>query len=191
MARASHKIEEAFLREIAANPQDNTARFVYADWLDEQGDPRGEYLRVHCELSTLPPSDERFQVLLTRERELQAEFDPSWLRKVGQPRIENCDVATGLLRFDSECPKAWNELTSAGNPDIRHCAACQQPVYFCSSIDEARFFAGLGFCIAVENALIRQHGDLNPPPLPEPRRPDQALIDLFVRLERTRSELDQ
>ncbi|MCA9068942.1 MAG: TIGR02996 domain-containing protein, partial [Planctomycetaceae bacterium] len=30
---------EAFLKEIVANPDDLTPRLIYADWLDEQGDP--------------------------------------------------------------------------------------------------------------------------------------------------------
>ena len=32
---------DAFLGQIHANPADDTARLVFADWLDEHGDPRG------------------------------------------------------------------------------------------------------------------------------------------------------
>lgn len=35
----------AFLTTIRANPADETARLVFADWLDEQGDPRGPLFR--------------------------------------------------------------------------------------------------------------------------------------------------
>jgi uncharacterized protein (TIGR02996 family) len=39
--------EAAFLRAIQANQADTTAKLVYADWLDEHGEPeRAEYLRV-------------------------------------------------------------------------------------------------------------------------------------------------
>jgi uncharacterized protein (TIGR02996 family) len=38
--------EEAFERVIAASPDDDTARLVYADWLEERADPRGELLRA-------------------------------------------------------------------------------------------------------------------------------------------------
>src|SRR5579884_708793 len=34
--------EEAFLQAITANPDDETPRLVYADWLEERGDPLGE-----------------------------------------------------------------------------------------------------------------------------------------------------
>lgn len=37
--------EEAFLAAVVAAPGDDTARLVYADWLDEHDDPRGKYLR--------------------------------------------------------------------------------------------------------------------------------------------------
>ncbi len=158
------EIEQAFLREIAANPRDNTARLVYADWLDEKGDPRGEYLRVHCELSTLPPSDERYQSLLEREHELQAECEPDWLRQVGQPRIENCDVSHSGLQFAYECPMAWNELHPTENKSVRHCDACREEVYFCNTMHKARFFARLGHCIAVNTSLVREEGDLKSTP---------------------------
>jgi uncharacterized protein (TIGR02996 family) len=41
---------EAFLRAIRANPDDDTARLVFADWLDEHNDPLGTFIRVQLEL---------------------------------------------------------------------------------------------------------------------------------------------
>ena len=38
--------EEPFLRAIADNAADDTARLVYADWLEERGDPRAAFLRI-------------------------------------------------------------------------------------------------------------------------------------------------
>lgn len=38
--------EQPFLDEIRANPDDDAARLVYADWLEERGDVRAEYLRL-------------------------------------------------------------------------------------------------------------------------------------------------
>jgi uncharacterized protein (TIGR02996 family) len=39
--------EGAFLQDIVANPADDTPRLVYADWLDEHGDPgRAEFIRA-------------------------------------------------------------------------------------------------------------------------------------------------
>lgn len=41
----------AFLRAIAADPADDTARLAFADWLDENGEPdRAEFIRVQIRL---------------------------------------------------------------------------------------------------------------------------------------------
>jgi uncharacterized protein (TIGR02996 family) len=43
--------EDAFLQAIRDAPDDDAPRLVYADWLDESGDPaRAELIRVQCEL---------------------------------------------------------------------------------------------------------------------------------------------
>jgi uncharacterized protein (TIGR02996 family) len=48
---------EDFLTEILAGPDDDVPRLIFADWLEERSDPRGEFIRVQCELATLskPP----------------------------------------------------------------------------------------------------------------------------------------
>lgn len=38
--------EDAFLRALLANPEDSTSRLVYADWLEDRGDPRAGLLRL-------------------------------------------------------------------------------------------------------------------------------------------------
>lgn len=38
--------EQAFLQAMQENPEDNTLRLVFADWLEERGDPRGELIRL-------------------------------------------------------------------------------------------------------------------------------------------------
>ncbi|HEU0034436.1 MAG TPA: TIGR02996 domain-containing protein [Kofleriaceae bacterium] len=40
--------EQRLLAEIAANPDDDAPRLVYADLLIERGDPRGEFIRLQC-----------------------------------------------------------------------------------------------------------------------------------------------
>jgi uncharacterized protein (TIGR02996 family) len=39
-------MEEAFQRSLRADPDDHSARLIFADWLEEQGDPRGELIRL-------------------------------------------------------------------------------------------------------------------------------------------------
>jgi uncharacterized protein (TIGR02996 family) len=38
--------DSQFLAAIAADPRDAALRQVYADWLEERGDPRGEFIRL-------------------------------------------------------------------------------------------------------------------------------------------------
>ncbi len=65
--------EVAFLRAIAAEPEDDLPRLVYADWLDDRGDPRGEYIRVAVELERTTT-----EALVARERTLRAQHGATW-----------------------------------------------------------------------------------------------------------------
>ena len=58
---------EPFLQTVLENPADDGARLVYADWLEEQGDPRGEFIRVQIELAKLKPGDPNVERLTDRE----------------------------------------------------------------------------------------------------------------------------
>jgi uncharacterized protein (TIGR02996 family) len=41
-----------FLQDIIEHPEDDAPRLIYADWLEEHGDPdRGEFIRVQCRLA--------------------------------------------------------------------------------------------------------------------------------------------
>jgi uncharacterized protein (TIGR02996 family) len=63
--------EDAFRQAILEDPDDDGPRLVYADWLDDHGDPdRAAFIRVQCELARLPAEDERRSELQARERRL-------------------------------------------------------------------------------------------------------------------------
>jgi uncharacterized protein (TIGR02996 family) len=69
----------AFLRAIADRPDDDLPRLVYADWLDEHGEPaRAEFIRVQCELARLRRDDPRVAELRRREDELLAAHEADW-----------------------------------------------------------------------------------------------------------------
>jgi uncharacterized protein (TIGR02996 family) len=60
--------EQALLAAIWADPHDDTPRLVYADWLDEHGQPdRAEFVRVQCELARAGDWDDRTAALKARE----------------------------------------------------------------------------------------------------------------------------
>src|SRR4051812_37732627 len=97
--------EAAFLAAIRSAPDDNTARLVYADWLDERGRVGGHYLRAECAIAALAPSDPRRDRALAALREAGPHVDPDWLAAVSRVPIENCGVA-----FHFRCPKQWEQL---------------------------------------------------------------------------------
>ncbi len=65
--------ERALLRAVIAAPADDLPRLVYADWLEEHGDPdRAEFIRVQCRLADMSPADPDWVDLSDREEELAA-----------------------------------------------------------------------------------------------------------------------
>src|SRR4051794_30932426 len=56
--------EDAFLRSISDEADDDAPRLIFADWLDENGDPqRARFIRVQCRLATLGEDDPERQRL--------------------------------------------------------------------------------------------------------------------------------
>ncbi|WP_166826220.1 TIGR02996 domain-containing protein [Thalassoroseus pseudoceratinae] len=74
--------EDAFHDAISMEPFDVIPRLVYADWLDEQHDPRAELLRVHCELATIPTNAASFPDLVEREKSLLRYCDRQWYETI-------------------------------------------------------------------------------------------------------------
>jgi uncharacterized protein (TIGR02996 family) len=155
--------DDVFLRTIQERPNDDTTRLVYADWLEELGDEpgalRAEFIRIDCELAGLPTRHARRSRLKRRRRKLAARLDTDWLIIVSKLPIERC-------RFKFECPLRWDNLRAVeGSKRERFCDKCEQNVYYCKRIEEAREHAALGHCVAVDARLKRKGGDLDDPPI--------------------------
>ncbi len=72
--------EAALLRAIRDNPDEDTPRLIYADYLDEEGDSaRAEFIRVQVERACLSQRDPNRAKLEDREHELLAEHECDWL----------------------------------------------------------------------------------------------------------------
>jgi uncharacterized protein (TIGR02996 family) len=52
---APHDQAAAFLTAIRADPGSDLPRLRFAHWLEERGDPRGELIRILCQLAHAPP----------------------------------------------------------------------------------------------------------------------------------------
>jgi uncharacterized protein (TIGR02996 family) len=48
---------DAFLQAVLAEPDDDAPRLIFADWLEERGDPRGAFIRLQCALERIGPVD--------------------------------------------------------------------------------------------------------------------------------------
>ena len=77
---------DAFLRAIRAHPDDDTARLVFADWLDEHNDPLGTFVRVQLELHPIRNRSDhpRFRELLKQEAALLRKHRAKWLGKAAR-----------------------------------------------------------------------------------------------------------
>src|SRR5262249_34068259 len=69
----------AFLKAILDNPDDDQLRLIYADWLEERGDPRGEFIRVQYERPKADPNTREYLDLVMRERQLLALHEAKWI----------------------------------------------------------------------------------------------------------------
>jgi large subunit ribosomal protein L7/L12 len=107
-------VEQRFLAAIQANPDDREAREVYADWLEERGDERGEYLRLEAQLHSIP----------VRLAVLRASVDPVWLVQV-ERRFDVVLVTMGSNKIS--VIKAVREASNIGLKDAKDFVEAVRP----------------------------------------------------------------
>ena len=98
----------AFLRDAKENPEDNTPLLILADWLEERGDPRGEFLRLDLKFADDELSHERRNELLSIHKE-------EWLGPLG--REARCEIHRGLVELGTGpatlLQRAWSDLAGS------------------------------------------------------------------------------
>lgn len=158
--------ESPFIDAIVENPQDDHLRLVYADWLEEHGDRRCDYLRMECEFAELArkispdypelanASRERLAELRQQISELRRELHDGWLSLVSRSPIACCP---STVRLEFECPKTWDQLQLTQKLRVRHCNACNSNVYFETSEKAALKRAANGDCVCLV-ADLEPHG---------------------------------
>src|SRR5262249_5473597 len=101
--------DEAFLEDIAEHPDDDAPRLIYADWLDDHGDPaRAEFIRVQCELERTAEGEPRGEDVIRREQHLMDEPVQEWTAEVA-PNVTGCWFRRGLLQLVSIEPRSFVE----------------------------------------------------------------------------------
>lgn len=85
--------ELALLAAIIANPDEDTPRLVFADYLDENGGgsgaARAEFIRTQIDITRIPeqhPYSPAYRAKVTRFVHLFAAHAPEWLEVVGVPQ---------------------------------------------------------------------------------------------------------
>ena len=108
-----------FLTAILENPADDDPRLVYADWLDERCDPRGEFIRVQCRLARVVSKDKCLFELEIREGELLHEFAETWAGAIA-----------GLVDWWAFHRGFVEEIGTAADRFLAHadCLFCQAPI---------------------------------------------------------------
>src|SRR5947208_11915649 len=88
--------EDGFIQAMLETPDDDTPRLVYADWLEERGDPRSEFIRVQCAVARIAADDQRCHALQAREKQLLTEHARDWCVPLGlEP--DQCEFRRGFV----------------------------------------------------------------------------------------------
>jgi uncharacterized protein (TIGR02996 family) len=104
--------EAVFLQVIHDHPHDDAPRLVYADWLEERGDPRAEFIRLQITLAGMPDDDPRRDEAFERADELVGRHGKAWCAAVPR-RFRDC------RSFDRGFCRPARRLTTAGFRRLR------------------------------------------------------------------------
>lgn len=69
---------ESLLAAVYERREDDAPRLVYADWLTDHGDPRGEFVQIQCRLARMSDDDPTRPALQHREQELLTRHEQAW-----------------------------------------------------------------------------------------------------------------
>ena len=90
--------EQPFLDAIFARYQDDGPRFIYADFLDDAGEPeRAELVRVQVALSRMTEDDSHHANLKNQEAELLETHLAQWSEHLSDLDLEQCEFRRGVL----------------------------------------------------------------------------------------------
>ena len=97
--------ESPLFQEILAHPHDRELRLVFADWLEEQGDPRGELVRLQCQLENMTRSETGYSRLRARAGKLERQHGGFGdLKKV---TIAKTELRGGFVERVEVTPTRW------------------------------------------------------------------------------------
>ena len=154
--------DAGFIRAIAAAPADDNLRLVYADWLEERGDLRGEFLRLAVALKNMPPDDANVSYTRTRLLQLRPLVSTDWLATAFpvlyftlQIQCPQCRGVTTICAHLAKEPRADQIVVAHCFYDRKSChipARAMAQVGVCQCSGEA---AGVGQAEVSTGARVR------------------------------------
>lgn len=157
------KDESQFLADIIANPADDGPRLVYADWLTEHGDPRGELIQLQCLLKREVVGATTFNPMKIddphpdhlelgkRESEILKKHAKDWLAPIRKymygwswqrgflkRATGNASILPGLKTILSTHPVVELELTGLKKSDIAALAKLELGPVRCLNVQSLR-----------------------------------------------------
>lgn len=166
----------AFLRALADIPEDRNTWLVYADWLEDRGDPRAEFVRLVVARDALAEGHPDRAAADARLAALRAELDPRWLAAFDPAPVVACPS-----RGMTPCGQTWTGLHPTDAPDIRVCRECRRPVFYAVDAGEAELFAAAGEAVALSTRVPPDQNPFREPPLPDDEY-DEIEVDVATFL---------
>jgi len=124
--------EAALLAAIRANPDEDTPRLVYADWLQEHDNAsRAEFIRAQCQAFRLPRTDKERKKLEKKAEALFKANKAEWGGTVWKafhstkPAVSHCHIERGFITS----VKGTAELVVEHAADIERFAPCLRSLH--------------------------------------------------------------
>ncbi len=89
---------DALIRAVIAAPENDLPRLVFADWLEEHGEPtRAEFIRLQCELGQVEEFGPRWRALRERAEKLLGPNREKWSQELAGRKLLNVEFRRGFV----------------------------------------------------------------------------------------------
>ncbi|HEY1550419.1 MAG TPA: TIGR02996 domain-containing protein [Kofleriaceae bacterium] len=147
--------EASLLAAIAADPDDDAPRLVYADWMLDRGDGFGEFIQADCKLAALADDAPESAAVAALSGKLLRKHEKAWLAPI-RPFIRKWQWHRGLISeltcdaklfieaavaIAARAPRARLDLTGLKPKDVPALAACPLGAFAMIVLDSQRIDA--------------------------------------------------